>query len=122
MGYAITNPNLIVRRQLTDEEKVKGIIINNPEIDPHLIRYDKGGDTIGADGRPLQYFKPIEFYIKWDTQTVAEINRRHGLRNRHRYFSEGIGVSTVGEYSPIFRYYEFDVFSTTIILFLFTII
>lgn len=110
MGYEITNPNLIVQRQLTSEEKIRGISINNPETDPHLIRYDKGGDTIGADGQPLQYFKPIEFYIKWDTQTVTEIDERHGLRNRHRYFSEGIGVSTVGEYSPIFRYSEFDVF------------
>ncbi|GAI97537.1 unnamed protein product, partial [marine sediment metagenome] len=110
MGYKKTNPNLIIRRPLTEEEKRSGIKVKDFSIEPHLIRYDKGGATIRSDGALIQYYKPIEFYIKWDTNTVSEIDRRHGLRNRHRYFSEGIGVSTVGEYSPIFRYSNFDVF------------
>jgi len=110
MGYDILPPSLIISRQLTDEEKMRGIVVNNHSTDPHFIRYDKGGETIRPDGGLFQYYKPIEFFIKWDTKSVREIDEQNGLRNRHRYFSEGIGVSTVGIYSPVFRFSEFDVF------------
>jgi len=107
MGYPKIMDSEIVERELTQDEKENGI----NESDKIYLKYDKGGETINNNtGFFNSYIKPIEFYFKWDSTTVEKLKKNNGLRNKHRYFSEGIGVSTVGVYAPIFRYSKFDLF------------
>jgi hypothetical protein len=110
MGYETFNEKLIAKHSLSDEEKKNGILVEDFEKQPYYIRYEKGGDTHNELGILNNYYKPVEFYFPWDKKTVKDVGKNNGLRNRHRYFSKGIGVSTVGVYAPIFRYCEFDVF------------
>lgn len=108
MGYETIEDSEIIKRKLTADEKVNGILKNMKE--QYYIKYDKGGDTINDSGLLNMYYKEIEFYFRWDKNSVKELKSCNGLRNQHRYFSSAIGVSTVGVYAPIFRLSEYDVF------------
>jgi len=110
MGYRTVHPRNIVTRALSAKEKEEGIAVKDYDNDKYYIRYEKGGDTQNEQGILNFYYKPVEFFFPWDKRTVRAVGKNNGLRNKHRYFSKGIGVSTVGIYAPIFRYCEYDVF------------
>lgn len=111
MGYLTVESKNIVDRKLTQIEKQYGINVKDFSREKYFIRYEKGGETINEyTGILNHYYKPVEFYFSWDRNTVRVVGQNNGLRNKHRYFAEGIGVSTVGVYAPIFRFCEYDVF------------
>lgn len=109
-GYEKVDESLILKRPLTDTEKKKGIK-RRDERTPHYLRFDKGGKTINDNTHCFyNYFSPTEFFFPWDEKTVKELEPINALRNRHRYFSEGIGFTAAGVYSPLFRYTELELF------------
>jgi type I restriction-modification system DNA methylase subunit len=108
-GYARIKETLIIRRELTDTEKKDGIIIID-EHTPYYLTFEKGGETIKANSCFNNYYYPTNFYFPWDQRTVQELEPRNALRNKHRYFSRGIGITAAGIYSPLFRYSELQLF------------
>ncbi|MCY7331106.1 MAG: BREX-1 system adenine-specific DNA-methyltransferase PglX [Pseudanabaena sp. CAN_BIN31] len=69
------------------------------------IMFEKGGESIDENGDLSHIYKPSDFYINWTKETIDEINSASGLRNKNRYFEEGISFSESGVYSPVFRYF-----------------
>jgi hypothetical protein len=91
-----------MERNLTDIEKSNGIKVTGVN-SPRYIPFDKSGDMITNDGRLLNYYKPPEFFIDWSKEAVAYYAQNNGLRNKHRYFQDGITYSVTGVYAPTFR-------------------
>ncbi|MBI5193213.1 MAG: Eco57I restriction-modification methylase domain-containing protein [Nitrospirae bacterium] len=108
-GYDKVNGDLIVKRQLSSEEKANGIIIKNDKT-PYYLEFEKGGETIKDNNQFNNYFYPTDFYFPWDRATVSELRPKNALRNQHRYFSDGVGVTAAGIYSPLFRYTKLQLF------------
>jgi len=107
--YPQVDRNLIVNRQLTEEEKQNGIEIID-EHTPFYLTFEKGGKTIKENFCFNNYYYPTEFYFPWDKNTVEELTPINALRNKHRYFSEGIGLTAAGVYSPLFRFAKLELF------------
>lgn len=109
-GYEKVDETLVVKRLLTDTEKKKGIKRTDKRT-PYYLRFDKGGNTINESTHCFyNYYCPTVFYFPWDEETVKELEPINALRNRHRYFSKGIGFTAAGVYSPLFRYTELQLF------------
>jgi len=58
---------------------------------------------ISRDGVIFNYYYPNQFYLDWSKNSVKFYGENNGLRNKHRYFQEGITYSDTGVYAPIFR-------------------
>jgi hypothetical protein len=98
-GYPAINSSEI-STQLSDLEKIHGI--KNPTKKVY-VPFDKSGDMVSSDGRIINYWKPVEFYIDWSEEAVKSYSDNNGLRNKHRYFQRGITYSVTGVYAPTFR-------------------
>jgi hypothetical protein len=77
------------------------------------IMFEKGGESIDDNGDLSHIYKPSDFYINWTKETIDEINSASGLRNKNRYFEEGISFSESGVYSPVFRYFSGCLFANS---------
>ena len=77
------------------------------------IMFEKGGESIDENGDLSHIYKPSDFYINWTKETIDEINSASGLRNKTRYFEEGISFSESGVYSPVFRYFSGCLFANS---------
>jgi len=105
-GTVVISSNNIIKRELSDYEKANGI---KDEICCY-IKFDKGGETVILDSFLASYYNESNFYINWSEPVVKILKDRNALRNQHRYFTFGIGYSSAGIYSPVFRLYNFNVF------------
>ena len=108
-SYKKINKDLIVNRELSESEKQNGLL-NLENNDKIYLKFEKGGETIKQNMCFNNYFYPTKFYFPWDKKTIKELEPRNALRNRHRYFSTGIGVNAAGVYSPLFRISELQLF------------
>ena len=100
--YGAVPEHLIVSRQLTSQERTRGIAVTG-ENTPRYVAFDKSGQMISAAGTIMNYFKPVEFYLDWSEEAVRFYGDNNGLRNSHRYFQPGITYSVTGIYAPTFR-------------------
>lgn len=100
--YDQVDTDLTVNRSLTTHEKKKGIKRVSPQT-PYFLPFDKSGKMISKDNVLLNYWKPIEFYLDWSRAAVRFYALHNGLRNKHRYFQQGITYSVTGVYAPTFR-------------------
>jgi hypothetical protein len=98
-SYVQINKDEIV---LEISEKEKKFGIENNRIRKY-VPFDKSGDMISGDGRIINYLKPVEFYIDWSIDAIKYYTENNGLRNKHRYFQEGITYSVTGVYAPTYR-------------------
>jgi hypothetical protein len=98
-GYEQINDNEILL-SLTNNEKLNGV--SNSRKDKY-IPFDKSGDMISNDGSLINYYKPVEFFIDWSKEAINFFSSNNGLRNKHRYFQDGITYSVTGVYAPTFR-------------------
>jgi len=108
-SYKKINKDLIVNRELSESEKQNGLL-NSENIGKIYLKFEKGGETIKQNMCFNNYFYPTKFYFPWDKNTIKELEPKNALRNRHRYFSSGIGVNAAGVYSPLFRISELQLF------------
>lgn len=98
-GYeAIDSSEIILN--LTSKEKTDGVANSKKAT---YVPFDKSGDMITSDGRLINYWKPIEYYIDWSKKAMDFYSQNNGLRNKHRYFQDGITYSVTGVYAPTFR-------------------
>jgi len=95
--YRTIPSELIVKRVLTEDEKLNGI--NNRE---HYVWIDKGGVAV-KEGMFSNYFVRTDFLIDWSIESVRVMRQNNGLRNQHHYFKYGIVYSEAGINSPTFR-------------------
>ncbi len=95
--YRTIPSELIVKRLLTEDEKLNGI--NNKE---HYVWIDKGGVAV-KEGIFSNYFVRTDFLIDWSKESVSAMRQNNGLRNQHHYFKYGIVYSEAGINSPTFR-------------------
>ncbi|MBW2662333.1 MAG: hypothetical protein JRD93_10165 [Deltaproteobacteria bacterium] len=96
--YTIIQPSEITIH-LNTIEKNKGI----KSTKPYFVEFDKSGEMISDNGMLINYYKPCEFYIDWSEKAVSFYKANNGLRNKHRYFQQGITYSVTGVYAPTFR-------------------
>ena len=89
-----------VATTLSAEERQNGIAKTEPS---RFVPFDKSGDMITHDGRIINYWKPVEFYLDWSKSAVRFYEENNGLRNRNWYFHTGITYSVTGVYAPTFR-------------------
>lgn len=108
-SYKQIREDTIVKRDLSEFEKKNGIS-DSKRNEKYFLKFDKGGKTIKHDICFNNYYYPTNFYFPWDNKTVKELEQKNALRNRHRYFSIGIGVTAAGVYSPLFRISELQLF------------
>ncbi|HEV8081633.1 MAG TPA: RNA-binding domain-containing protein [Chitinophagaceae bacterium] len=90
------------------KELMKGIVGRNC-----YVPFEKGGASLDKNGELSHLFEPTDFYIKWNSITIKEIQKVNGLRNKERYFEEGISFSESGFYSPVFRYFPGYLFANS---------
>lgn len=96
----------LLNNKLTDDEKKYGIDdkkINN------YVNIMKFGDHIYQD-IILNYFDFIDHYFPWNKTLIKRLEKINSLRNREKYFSEGIFFSDAGQYAPCFRFAKYDLF------------
>ena len=108
-AYPIINKELIVRRELTKYEKDNGIEIHDPHT-AYYLEFEKGGETVKDNNCFNNYYYPTRYYFPWSENVIRELLPINALRNKHRYFDEGIGVTAAGVYSPLFRYVKLQLF------------
>jgi hypothetical protein len=118
-GYAEVPSHLILPdeklKELTDDEKSQGVEVNDPTNDPHFVPLDKPGLSDIEGGLLSMFWRPVEFYVKWSRQAIAEMKTKKGARfqNSQHYFRGGISYSNSGIYSPTFRLSHGGVFDQT---------
>jgi hypothetical protein len=66
----VTNTKL---KKLTAEEKLNGIRIDDPSSDRYYVPLDKSGAADIQAGLLAVFWRPVEFYINWSENAVAEI-------------------------------------------------
>jgi hypothetical protein len=108
-GYIDVNLNNTLTLEETQNlsliEKSDGIKIDDLIHDKHFVPLDKPGVS-DIEGKILnQYYKPVEFYVNWSTETVHEmkISKQGRFQGASHFFKKGITCSDVGIYSPTFR-------------------
>lgn len=100
-SYKVIPDDLIVKDELTEREKGKGIK-KQKEVYPYYVPIDKGG--VAYDGEKLRnYFDTCNFVIDWSEKSVKSLKENNGLRNHDYYFKKGIVYSEAGIYSPTFK-------------------
>jgi hypothetical protein len=108
-GYMEVIPDIALTleetERLSQSEKIDGIKIDDPIHDKHFVPLDKPGAS-DIEGKILnQYYRPVEFYVKWSTEAVSEMksSRRGRFQGSSHFFLKGISYSDTGIYSPTFR-------------------
>jgi len=98
-GYPQISENEIAL-ELSKIEKTNGI---GNDKSRKYVPFDKSGEMVSNDGRIINYWKPFEFYLDWSVEAVKFYLENNGLRNKHRYFQNGITYSVTGVYAPTYR-------------------
>ncbi len=92
---------------MTAAEKSDGFEINDPSHDRFYVPLDKAAESDIEGGLLSLFWRPVDFYVDWSTQSVAAMKELHGnggvFRNPQYYFRRGISFSNTGIYSPTFR-------------------
>jgi len=108
-GYIEVDLNLTLSVEETEalapQEKMNGIEINDPTNEKHFVPLDKTGIS-DIEGKILsQYYRLIEFYVDWSSNSVTKMRNdpRGRFQNSSFYFRQGISYSDTGIYSPMFR-------------------
>jgi hypothetical protein len=79
------------------------------------VPLDKPGQSDIEGGLLSMFWRPVEFYVKWSRQAIADMKTKKGARfqNSQHYFRGGISYSNSGIYSPTFRLSHHGVFDQT---------
>lgn len=100
---------------MTPVEKAEGFEIDDPSHDRFFVPLDKAGASDIDGGLLPMFWRPVEFYIDWSKQAIADMKAHSGARfqNSHYYFRRGISFSNTGIYSPTYRLGHGGVFDQT---------
>jgi hypothetical protein len=108
-GYNIVDERNVLTDEdlanLTSEQKLHGIRINDRESDRYFVPLDKAGKADIDGGLLSMFWRPVDFYVDWSERAVTEMkNHPKGVfRNQQFYFGRGVSFSNTGIYSPTFR-------------------
>jgi hypothetical protein len=108
-SYQTIPENLIVNRELSDDEKIYGISRTNS--DPYYVILDKGGIAVSEDAQFANYFVKSDYLINWSKESVDNLKDNNGLRNLKYYFKKGLVYSEAGVNCPTFRLNSTSVFA-----------
>lgn len=100
---------------MTAAQRAEGFEIDDPSNDRFFVPLDKAGASDIEGGFLPVFWRPIEFYIDWSMQAVADMKAHSGavFRNPQYYFRRGISFSNTGIYSPTYRLGRGGVFDQT---------
>ncbi len=100
---------------MTAAEQADGFEIDDPSHDRFFVPLDKAGASDIDGGFLPVFWRPVEFYIDWSKQAVADMKSLSGARfqNNQYYFKKGISFSNTGIYSPTYRVGHGGVFDQT---------
>jgi hypothetical protein len=91
--------------ELTPDEKIHGIRIDDPTSDRYFVPLDKAAISDIDGGLLAQFWRPIDFYVDWSEQAVSRMKSLPSavFRNPQFYFRRGVSFSNTGIYCPTFR-------------------
>jgi type I restriction-modification system DNA methylase subunit len=100
---------------MTAEQRDEGFEVDDPSNDQFFVPLDKAGASDIDGGFLPVFWRPVEFYIDWSKQAVADMKKHKGsvFRNPQYYFQRGISFSNTGIYSPTYRLGHGGVFDQT---------
>ena len=103
-GYNIVDERNVLTDEdlanLTSEQKLHGIRINDRESDRYFVPLDKAGKADIDGGLLSMFWRPVDFYVDWSERAVTEMkNHPKGVfRNQQFYFGRGVSFSNTGIY------------------------
>lgn len=108
-SYPTIPEHLIVKRELSNTEKLNGIAVKRNE--PYYVVLDKGGIAVSEDSQFANYFVKSDYLINWSNKSVSKLKDNNGLRNLNYYFKKGLVYSEAGVNCPTFRLNSVSVFA-----------
>ncbi len=96
----------LVKETLTENEQLTGI---EDDEQKKYISMMKFGEHI-IDDVLLNYNDFTSFYLPWNKSLIKKLEGMNSLRNRNKYFGEGLFFSVAGAYAPCFRYAKYQLF------------